>query len=132
MARQQTLLLAIRNDIGADTILNAPSLFKAAKGFAWTDLPRNSLPSLVNLFSRAASSSVKSLRIVPPKYPPWLTTSEITKIRNAIAALLGVPPPPAPTPSPSGSPSPSPAATSAPTDTPPPATPPPTESPAPT
>jgi hypothetical protein len=130
MARQQTLLLAIRNDIGAGTILNAPSLFKAAKGFAWTDLPRSSLPNLVNLFGSAANSSVKSLRIVPPKYPSWLIPSEITKIRNAIAALLGVPPPPAPTP-PAG-PSPSPAPTAAPTDTPSPATPPPTESPAPT
>lgn len=132
MARQQTLLLAVRNDIGAGTILTAPSLFKAAKGFAWTDLPRSSLPNLVNLFSTAANSSVKSLRIVPPKYPSWLTPSEITKIRTAIAALLGVPTP-APTPSAGPSPSPAPTAapTAAPTDTPPPATPPPTESPAP-
>lgn len=130
MARQQTLLLAIRNDIGADTILRAPALFKAAKGFAWTDLPRDSLPNLVNLFSSAANSSVQSLRIVPPKYPSWLTSSVITKIRNNIATLLGVPPPPAPSPSPSAAPSPTPIATAAPTDTPPPVTPPP-ESPAP-
>ena len=106
MSRQQTLLLAVREQIGADTILNAPALFSAAKGFAWTDLPRDSLPNLVSLFGNASSASVKSLRIVPPRYPPWLTTSEITKIRKDIAALLGVPPPPVPPPSLGASPSP--------------------------
>jgi LCP family protein required for cell wall assembly len=102
MARQQTLLEAIRDQLGADTIVNAPSLFKAAKGFAWTDLPRSSLPNLVELFAKAQNASIKNLRIVPPKYPSWLTASEITKIRNAIATLLGVPPPPPSAPPPSG------------------------------
>jgi LCP family protein required for cell wall assembly len=107
MQRQQTLLLAIRDQIGADTIINAPSLFKAAKGFAWTDLPRESLPNLVELFAKAQNASVKQLRIVPPKFPEWLTKSEITKIRNAIADLLGLPhpaPSPSPTTSPTGTP----------------------------
>jgi hypothetical protein len=112
MQRQQTLLLAVRNQIGAGTIFNAPALFKAAKGFAWTDLPRESLPNLVNLFGKARSASVKHLRIVPPKYPSWLTASEITKIRNAIADLLGLP-------APSPSPTPTPATTTAPTAPPP-------------
>ena len=110
MERQQTLLLAIRKQLGADTIFDAPALFKAAKGFAWTDLPRAALPNLVTLFSKAQAASVDQLRIVPPKYPPWLTTSEITKIRNAIARMLGLPPPsstPSPT-SPPQTPNPSP------------------------
>ena len=139
MARQQTLLLAVRDQIGPSTILNAPDLFNAAKGFTWTDLPRDSLPNLVTLFSRAADASVKHLRIVPPTYPSYLTTSELLKIKQAIAALLGVPPPPTPSPSlgpttgPSGSPATSPAPT--PTHTPPPPTdtpPPPTDTPEPT
>jgi len=118
MSRQQALLLAIRNQIGAGTILNAPGLFKAAKGFAWTDLPRESLPNLVNLFGKAQGASVKQLRIVPPKFPEWLTASEVTKIRNAIASLLGVPPPaPSPSPTPAVSHAPAPAA-SPPTSTP--------------
>jgi LCP family protein required for cell wall assembly len=107
MQRQQTLLLAIRAQIGPATILNAPDLFNAAKGFAWTDLPRDSLPNLVELFGKAESASVKHLRVVPPTYPEWLTPAEITKIQHDIATLLGVAPPP-PTPSPSPGPSPSP------------------------
>lgn len=104
MARQQTLLLAIRSEIGAGTILKAPSLFNAAKGFAWTDLPRSSLPNLVDLFGRAAHASVKELRIAPSRYPAWLTPKEIVQIRKDIAKLLGtVPPPPSPSPSPSPS-----------------------------
>jgi LCP family protein required for cell wall assembly len=128
MARQQTLLLAIRDQIGPKTILNAVDLFSAAKGFTWTDLPRSSLPNLVKLFGKADHASVKQLRIVPPTYAAWLTATEITKIQKAIAAMLGVPPPPAPTPS--VAPSSGPTAGPTPTHTPPPTDTPATEAPA--
>ena len=129
MSRQQTLLLAIRENIGPKTILNAPDLFNAAKGFVWTDLPRSSLPNLVTLFGRASDASVKHLRIVPPTYPAWLTSTGIHKIQVAIAKLLGTPLPPSPSPSagpstgptptaaPSGSPAPTPEPTPKPTET---------------
>lgn len=112
MARQQTLLLAIREDIGPSTILDAPDLFNAAKGFTWTDLPRSSLPNLVTLFGKAANASVKQLRIVPPTYAEWMTPAEIQRIRSDIAKLLGVPvPPPLPTPGSTPVPPPTPHAT---------------------
>jgi LCP family protein required for cell wall assembly len=137
MARQQTLLLAIRDDIGPKTILDAPALFRAAKGFTWTDLPRSSLPNLVTLFSKAADASVKHLRIVPPTYPAFLTPTEITRIRANIGKLVGVAPPPVATPKPSVAPTPGPSggapspSAPAPTHTPPPAAtpPPPTDPP---
>jgi len=130
MARQQTLLLAIRSQIGPDVIFNAPDLFAAAKGFTWTDLPRSSLPSLVELFGKAQTATVKQLRIVPPTYAEWLTKAEITKIQKDIAALLGLPAPPTPTPSagPSSSPTAGPTHTPSPSHTPSPT---PTESPPP-
>jgi hypothetical protein len=137
MARQQTLLLAIRDQIGPETILNAPDLFNAAKGFTWTDLPRDSLPNLVTLFGKAADASVRHLRIVPPTYPSWLTQSLVIKIQKAIADLLGTVPPPTPSPSigPSPSPSvePSPSTSPAPSDSPAPteSLPPPTDTPVP-
>ncbi|HET9680822.1 MAG TPA: LCP family protein, partial [Candidatus Limnocylindrales bacterium] len=118
MQRQQILLLAIRNQIGPATILDAPSLAAAAKGFVWTDLPRESLPNLVNLFGKAASASVKQLRIVPPTYPAILSKAEVTKIRKDIAKLLGVPPPPTPTPIPSTTTTPSAPPTAPPSETP--------------
>ena len=108
MVRQQTLLLAIRDDISAATILRAPALAGAAKGFVWTDLPRESLPNLVSLFGKAANASVKQLRIAPPKYPEVLTPSEVTKIQHDVAKLLGTVPPPTPSPSTGSSPSPGP------------------------
>ncbi len=133
MARQQTLLLAVRKQIGPDTILNAPDLFSAAKGFVWTDLPRSSLPSLVELFGKAQAASVKQLRIVPPTYAEWLTKSEITRIQAAIANLLGLPAP-TPTPSPAPSAGPTTAPTTGPSHTPAPTPtlPPPSDTPAPT
>src|SRR3954469_807760 len=112
MQRQQTLLLAIREQIGPSTILNAPALFAAAKGFTWTDLPRDSLPNLVNLFGKAHTATVRHLRIVPPTYPEWLTPSLLCRVQTDIAKLLGVAPPPTapPTPGPSSAPTPSPSA----------------------
>ncbi len=116
MARQQTELLAIRAQIAPAIVLNAPALFDAAKGFAWTDLPREALPALGDLFDKASRASVKQLRIVPRAYSTNLTPAEITRIQADIAALLGVlPPSPTPTPSPSPSPSPSPIPSPSPT-----------------
>jgi LCP family protein required for cell wall assembly len=112
MGRQQTFLLALRKQIGPATIFNAPALFDAAKGFTWTDLPREALPALGDLFDKAAHASVKQLRIVPTRYSTILTPGEVIRIRADIAALLGVLPPPTP------SPTPSPIPTAVPTDTP--------------
>jgi LCP family protein required for cell wall assembly len=146
MERQQTLLLAIRKQLGPAVILEAPALFGAAKGTAWTDLPREALPALVELFGKTDGAKVKQLRIVPSHYPSWLTAAWVNQIRRDVAALLpGTPRPrtiavprpvatprPTPKPTPKPTPRPTPRATSAPTAEPTPAvTPPPTPEPTP-
>ncbi len=108
MRRQQALLLAIRDQLGAATILNAPALAAAAKGYVWTDLPRSSLPNLVDLFSRAATAPVRLYRFAPSAYPAYLTPATIAKIRNVIANAFPVIATPSPSPSDSLSPSDSP------------------------
>jgi len=112
MRRQQALLLAIRDQLGAATILNAPALAAAAKGYVWTDLPRSSLPNLVDLFSRAATAQVRLFRFAPSAYPAYLTPATIAKIRNVIASAFPVvaTPSPSPSDSPSISPDASPSA----------------------
>lgn len=109
MRRQQALLLAIRDQLGAATILNAPALAAAAKGYVWTDLPRSSLPNLVDLFSRAATAQVRLYRFAPSAYPAYLTPATIAKIRTVIANAFPViaTPSPSPSDSPSSSGSPS-------------------------
>lgn len=102
MRRQQALLLAIREQLGASTILNAPALAAAAKGYVWTDLPRSSLPNLVDLFSRAASAPVHLYRFAPSAYPAYLNAATIAKIRSVIAHAF--PAVPSPSPSPTESP----------------------------
>lgn len=146
MERQQILLLAMRKQVGPAAILNAPALFGAAKGTAWTDLPREALPALVELFGKTADARVKQMRIVPPSYPSWMTAAWVNKIRQDVADLLpGTPDPrkievprpvatsrptPRPTPRPSrGATDPSP--TTAPTDPRPPQPPEPTPEPPP-
>lgn len=109
MRRQQALLLAIRDQLGAETILSAPALAGAAKGYVWTDLPRSSLPNLVDLFSRAATAPVRLFRFAPSAYPAYLNTATIAKIRGVIANAF--PAMASPSPSPSASPSDSPEAT---------------------
>ena len=108
MRRQQALLLAIRDQLGAATILNAPALAAAAKGYVWTDLPRSSLPNLVDLFSRAASAPVRLYRFAPSTYPAYLNAATIAKIRGVIANAF--PTVPGASDSPSLSPSVSPSA----------------------
>jgi LCP family protein required for cell wall assembly len=103
MRRQQALLLSIRDQLGAATILNAPGLAAAAKGYVWTDLPRNSLPNLVDLFSRAATAPVRLFRFAPSAYPAYLNAATIAKIRSVIANAF--PAVTSPSPSPSGVPS---------------------------
>ena len=103
MRRQQALLLAIRDQLGAATILNAPALAAAAKGYVWTDLPRSSLPNLVDLFSSAATAQVRLYRFAPSAYPAYLDAATIAKIRGVIANAF--PAVPSPSPSPSDSPS---------------------------
>ena len=46
----------ILEQLGPSVILNAPALFGAARGTAWTDLPRESIPSLIELFGKAADA----------------------------------------------------------------------------
>ena len=126
MERQQILLLAIRKQLGPAAILNAPALFGAAKGTAWTDLPREALPALVELFGKTADAKVKQLRIVPPRYPSWMTAAWVNKIRQDVADLLpGTPDPrkikvprPVATPRPTPRPTPTPVASSLPTTAP--------------
>ena len=116
MGRQQTLLLAIRKQLGPAVILNAPGLFAAAKGTAWTDLPREALPALVKLFGKTADAKVKQLRIIPSRYPAWLTAAWVNQIRQDVANLLpGTPDPrnisvprPVATPKPTSKPTPKP------------------------
>ena len=98
MRRQQALLLAIRDQLGAATILNAPALAAAAKGYVWTDLPRNSLPNLVDLFSRAATAPVRLFRFAPSAYPAYLTPATIAKIRTVIAHAFPALPSPSSSP----------------------------------
>jgi LCP family protein required for cell wall assembly len=105
MRRQQALLLAIRDQLGAATILSAPALAAAAKGYVWTDLPRSSLPNLVDLFSRAATAQVRLYRFAPSAYPAYLNAATIAKIRNVIASAF--PAVASPSPSPTELPSPS-------------------------
>ena len=99
MRRQQALLLAIRDQLGAATILNAPALASAAKGYVWTDLPRSSLPNLVDLFSRAATAQVRLYRFAPSAYPAYLNAATIAKIRSVIANAFPAVPSPSPSPS---------------------------------
>jgi len=88
MRRQQALLLAIRDQLGAGVILNAPALATAAKGYVWTDLPRASLPNLVDLFSRAGNAPVRLVRFAPNSFPAYQNAASIAKIRRIIAGAF--------------------------------------------
>ena len=122
MYRQQLLLKAIRAQIGPATILQAPDLANAATGFVWTDISREALPSLVELFGRAQGERVCQLLVRAGPFTDALSPKSVARIQGEIAHLLD---PgrcavlPAPTPSPKPTPSPTPGPSDAPpTDSP--------------
>jgi LCP family protein required for cell wall assembly len=108
MYRQQLLLKAIRAQIGPTTILQAPDLANAAAGFVWTDISREALPSLVELFGRAQSENVCQLLVRAGNFTDALTPKSIVRIQGEIAHLLdpgrcAVLPAPTPSPKPTAS-----------------------------
>jgi LCP family protein required for cell wall assembly len=88
MRRQFAVLLAIRQEITVDTILNAADLVRAAKGFAWTDIPQAALPALIEQLGPALTGQAKQFRIMPPKYTSPLSRATINAIRDRIKELM--------------------------------------------
>jgi LCP family protein required for cell wall assembly len=88
MRRQFAVLLAVREKITVETILNAADLVRAAKGFAWTDISQAALPALIEQLGPALTGQAKQFRIMPPRYTSPLTRATINAIRERIKELM--------------------------------------------
>ena len=88
MRRQFAVLLAVRETITVDTILNAADLVRAARGFAWTDISQAALPALIEQLGPALTGHARQFRIMPPRYTSPLTRATIDAIRNRIKELM--------------------------------------------
>jgi len=88
MRRQFAVLLAVRETITVDTILNAADLVRAAKGFAWTDISQAALPALIEQLGPALTGQAKQFRIMPPRYTSPLSRATINAIRDRIKELM--------------------------------------------
>ena len=82
------MLLAVRETITVDTILNAADLVRAARGFAWTDISQAALPALIEQLGPALTGHARQFRIMPPRYTSPLTRATIDAIRNRIKELM--------------------------------------------
>lgn len=97
MSRQQTVLLALRNNLHPCSLLpKIPSLIGALGDTFWTDMPVEDAPALVALAEHIGTGNVKSIELVPSvtnNPVGFLTIPRLATVRTIVAhGLDGVPP----------------------------------------
>jgi anionic cell wall polymer biosynthesis LytR-Cps2A-Psr (LCP) family protein len=96
MSRQQTVLLALRNNLHPCSLLpKVPSLIGALGDTFWTDMPVEDAPTLVALAEHIGTGNVKSIELVPSvtnNPVGFLTIPRLATVRSIVAhGLDGVP-----------------------------------------
>jgi LCP family protein required for cell wall assembly len=114
MERQQTVLLALEDQLRCQLTNHIGDLLLVARDTMWVDLPLGDLPEMIRLGERVDPASVVRITLTPPRYPVVLDANSAASIRAAVADLLAsAPPPPAPGDGEGQSPCPEPATPSA-------------------
>jgi LCP family protein required for cell wall assembly len=87
MARQQSVIKAIRNTVNPCTILpSVPALLSDLGGMLWTDLPREDAARVAGLASVIGGNNVQSFSFIPQNgYPEYVTPAVVAKIRDTVA-----------------------------------------------
>ncbi len=94
MARQQTVLLALRRQLDPVALVpKVPALLGIARDNLWTTIRRDDLRGLARLASRVDVRRVARILFVPSRYPAHLDAAEIERIRSATRSVFDRPPP---------------------------------------
>jgi LCP family protein required for cell wall assembly len=89
MQRQQIVITAIGNKLRKEPLLlRLPELLDIAKDNLWTNLKQRDLPALAELADRTDLKGMKKVRFIPPKYPAYLNTASIKRIRSVVDNAL--------------------------------------------
>jgi len=114
MERQQTVLLALEDQLRCQMTNHIGDLLLIARDTMWVDMPLGDLPDMIRIGQRVDPASVVRMTLTPPRFPVVLDANGIAAIRAAVSDLLAAaPPPPSPGDGETGSRCPEPATPSA-------------------
>ena len=100
MRRQQAVLVALARQLDPIGLLpRVPDLLKIAQDNLFTTLDPNDIADLAVLAAHVNASEIQTIQFSPPKYPEYLDTKEINRIRDRVATVFDEPDvAPSPTP----------------------------------
>jgi polyisoprenyl-teichoic acid--peptidoglycan teichoic acid transferase len=89
MGRQQQVLVALARQVDPIALLpKVPELLDIAKGNLWTTVARADVRGLAELAARVDTGRVRTVLLVPPRYPSHLTSAEIEQIRGVVRSVF--------------------------------------------
>lgn len=108
MQRQQRVLVAVARQLDPLALLpRVPDLLDIAKQNLLITIPGNEIGTLAALAARVDKYDIQTIQFSPPKYPEYLGTKDIKRIRDRFATVFDAPSA-APSPTPSTTPKPCP------------------------
>jgi hypothetical protein len=107
MERQQIVISALAKQMVKEPLLiRLPELLEIAKDNLWTNLKTRDLPDLVRLAEQTDVKGMKRVRFIPPRYPSYLSRSDVRRIREVVREVFKKAKPlPTPTAVPTATPS---------------------------
>jgi LCP family protein required for cell wall assembly len=104
MQRQQRVLVALAKQLDPMALLpRVPDLLDIAQDNLWTTIQQDEIADLAALAAKVKKGDIQTIRFAPPKYPEYLQTKDIKRIRDRVATVFDKPAA-APTPAPSAKP----------------------------
>ncbi|MGH2429454.1 MAG: LCP family protein [Candidatus Limnocylindria bacterium] len=93
MARQQTVLAALRHKLSCDLLARLPEVLGVVRDNVWTNLPLDELPSLLDVARRIDADAIQRFTLTPPEYPTALDAAAIERIRATVRDVFAAAPP---------------------------------------
>ncbi len=108
MQRQQRVLVAVAKQLDPLALLpRVPDLLDIAKQNLLITVPGSEIGNIAALAARVDKTDIQTIQLSPPTYPEYLSTNDITHIRDRFATVFDEPSV-APSPTPSTTPKPCP------------------------
>lgn len=99
MQRQQRVIVAIARQLDPIALLpRVPELLEVARNNLWMTILPNEIADLARLAARVDAGDIQMIRFAPPRYPEYLDTKSIERIRDRVATVFDEPASPSPTP----------------------------------
>ena len=98
--RQQRVIKALARQLDPIALLpQVPHLLQIAQDNLWTTIAETDVAELAVLAAQVDTDNIKGISFAPPKYPEYLRTKDIDRIRAVVGTIFDTSPTSSPTPS---------------------------------